>query len=382
MILTQYRNSNVFTAIGFSFVLLAAAGSELSAQVEYSILPLSLTGQQFSNGSALSNSGTYATGTSDAGGILWDATDGIRNLPAHSDRAFTSPNAVNDMGVVVGTGAATFFGSNPLPLIWTDGTTVAALPLPAGQTIGRANSVNNAGQAVGSVNGGSLEAAARFSTTSSSVITETLPNGGRLTTAFGINNAGRIVGTALDPNNAAVTKGYYLDPGAATATDIGALTDRGHNSAIPFAISSNGWIAGSSSLNSGADGRAFIWSESEGMREIPLLSNTTGGSARGVNANGWAVGTMASATSIPFLYDGNSTYALQDILDASGTGWDLISGTSNAALAIADNGVITGRGLFNGEISGFVMVPNVPEPTCLMLCGIATLAGLSLRRIT
>ena len=40
------------------------------------------------------------------------------------------------------------------------------------------------------------------------------------------------------------------------------------------------------------------------------------------------------------------------------------AGTSNAGFGISDDGIITGRGLLNGVVTGFVMVP-VPEPASL-----------------
>ena len=120
------------------------------------------------------------------------------------------------------------------------------------------------------------------------------------------------------------------------------------------------------------------------MSEIPLLPGTSSGEADGVNANGWAVGNMAAATSIAFLYDGSQTYPIQDLL-INPTGWDLVSGTSNAALGISDNGMIVGRGLLNGEITGYVAV-LVPEPggLLILLLGIVawrwTDASSSIRR--
>ena len=358
-----------------------AAAPRVMAQPQYSIQAISLSGQATSNGQGISASGNFATGTSNASAIRWSASKGTEQLPAFPSRPFSLAQDVNDSGVVAGTGATTFFGSDPLPLMWSDTMSVMQLPLPMGQSLGRAYSINNSLQVVGSVGGGSLERAAIYTTMSGDVITQTLPNGGVLTTAYAINDSGRIVGQGLDPNNASVTKGFYLDPGDGTATDIGALTSRGHNSAIAFALSSNGLIAGSSSFNSGVDGRAFIWSEAGGMSEIPLLAGTTTGSARGVNADGWTVGTMASATSIAFLNDGTNTYRLQDLLDTSGAGWDLVGGTSNGAFGIGDNGVITGRGLLNGQITGFVMTPvAVPEPTHLLLGGIFAVSLLFKRR--
>ncbi|MGE3181667.1 MAG: hypothetical protein AB7N71_08560, partial [Phycisphaerae bacterium] len=363
------RSLGKMRALRCGAIAAAVTGSMAVAGPLYQITPISLPGQANSNGQGISASGNFAAGTSNNTGVIWNQANGTVGLPALPGRAFSLVQDVNDSGVVVGTGATTFFGSSPLPVIWSNSTTVAQLPLPAGESLGRAFSINNSGQVVGSVNGGSLESAAMFTTGGSSIITQTMPNGGRLTTAYANNDAGRIVGQALNPGNAAVTNGFYIDPGDGTATDIGALTSFGHNSAIAFAVSSNGLIAGSSSLNSGAGALPFIWSEGGGMSAVPLIVGTTTGSARGVNADGWVVGNMSSATSIPFLYDGATTFRLQDLLDASGAGWDLVSGTSNGAFGIGDDGTITGRALLNGQVTGFVMT-LIPEPTTLTLAGL------------
>ena len=298
-------------------------------------------------------------------------------LPGIPGRAFQSPQSVNNSGIGAGFGATTFFGSSPLPGTWdiVNGTS-ATIPLVPGTTIGRIFAINNSGDMVGS-DASSTGRAARYAAGGSSLISETFSDGGVLTSAFGINDAGRVVGSGSDPVSAAVTRGFYLDPGDTDATDIGSLTGLGHNSAIAFDVAGD-FIAGSSSFNSGVDGRAFIWEDGVGMTEITLLPGTTTGSARGVNANGWAVGSMASATSIPFLYDGSQTHQLQDLL-ANPTGWDLITGTSNAALGIADNGTIVGRGLLNGDITGFVAV-LVPEPGSACLLGLGAIAFGFIRR--
>ena len=92
------------------------------------------------------------------------------------------------------------------------------------------------------------------------------------------------------------------------------------------------------------------------MTEIGLPKGTSSASGRGVNGDGWVVGTAGGATAIPFLYDGKATYRLQDVITAGGEGWDLVSGTSNGAFDIADNGTITGRALLDGELTAFVMI--------------------------
>ena len=134
-------------------------------------------------------------------------------LPNLAGRAYAVSNSANDNGIVVGTAADTFFGSNRLPVIWQSGA-VSQLPLPAGETIGDANGVNASGVAVGSVDGGSLQQAVIYNGGSATVITQTTPTGCFFVTAFGINNSGRIVGQGIDPNNAARNVGMVYDMGS------------------------------------------------------------------------------------------------------------------------------------------------------------------------
>jgi len=125
---------------------------------------------------------------------------------------------------------------------------------------------------------------------------------------------------------------------------------------IAFAVSESGLITGSSSLNAGVNGRAFVWSERSGMEETPLPDATSSASGRGINDDGWVVGTAGGVTAIPFLFDGTATYRLQDVIAAGGDGWDLVSSTSNGAFGIANDGTIVGRGLLNGNLTAFVML--------------------------
>jgi hypothetical protein len=366
-------------------ILVGSMVTAATAAPMYNIISLGVaqTGDTSSTGQGVSPNGIYAVGFSSTSTanhpLIWTQATGTQPLPSLAGRNFNSPTGVNNNGVAAGTGATTFFGSSPLPVLWKNGN-ATQLPLPPGQTIGRIFGINLGETTVGSVNSGNAEAATIFREAGSQVIPQTLPNGGMLRTAFGINDAGRIVGQGLDPTNAAVTKGWYLDPGDATAHDIGALTAEGHNSAIPFGVSSNGFITGTSSLNSGSGALPFIYDTGTGMHEIPLPTGTTTGQGRGVNAAGWVVGNSSSATSIPFLYDGSQSYRLQDLIAGGGAGWDLVSGTSNAAFSISDTGVITGRGLLNGVVTGYVMLPAVPEPTTLGAVTMIAAATLARRR--
>lgn len=348
----------------------------IAQQPQYEIISLGLVGESVSGGQAVSESGQFAGGFTNDNPFVWQAGVGSSALPSASGHPISTPWGINNSGTMVGVGATTFFGSNAIPVSWQNGI-ATALGLPAGETLGRAYAINNSGMIVGSVDGGSSEQAAIFSLSGNGmVLTQTL-GGGILRTAYGINDAGRIVGQALDPNNAAVTHGFYLDTGDTEAQDIGALTALGHNSSIAFDVSSNGLITGSSSLNGGADGRAFIWSETDGMIEIALPTGTSTASGRGVNADGWVVGTAGGLFAVPFLFDGTDTYSLQDLIVLGGNGWVLDMGTSSGAFAIADDGTIIGRGMFNGQLTAFAMRPisAVPEPGSL---GILGLIGISI----
>lgn len=295
------------------------------------------------------------TGASQA--FTWTQGGGLVGLPNLPGRAFAVSNATYFNGfAAVGTAANSLFGTARLPVKWENGV-VSQLPLPAGETLGDAFDVNASGIAVGSVNSGTLQRGIYYNTggAGTSVITQTTASGSFFTTAFGINDQNRIVGIGVDPSNAARNVGMVYDIFAPSAIDIGALP--GFNGAIAFAISNAGYVVGSSMLNQGS-GLPFIWTQDGGMVAIPLADGTSQGSARGVNSAGWVVGQDSSAFSIPFLWNGATTYRLQDLIPI-GTGWDLSMNTSSSAMGISDNGVIVGTGVHNGETHAYAMVPVV-----------------------
>ena len=311
--------------------------------------------------------------TGGAQAFTWTQGSGIVGLPNIAGRAFCVSNAATDSGTVVGTCATTLFGTSRLPVVWTNGS-VAQLPLPAGETLGDANDVNASGVAVGSVNAGSLQRGVVYSGATATVITQTGPGGTFFTTAFGINDSGRVIGTGIDPMNAARNVGMVWDLGSGSASEVGALP--GANGALAFGIGNGGHVVGSSMLNQGS-GLPFIWTQAGGMVAIPLPTGTSQGSARAVNTSGWAVGTASSAFAIPFLYNGASTFRLADLIPA-GTGWDLSMNTSSSALGISDSGVIVGTGVFNGAVHAYAMVP-VAAANVTVSGRVLTAGGLPIR---
>jgi len=290
--------------------------------------------------------------------FTWTLKGGIVGLPNLGGRSYCVSNSANDDGVVVGTAATTAFGSGRLPVIWQNGV-VSQLPLPVGETLGDANSVNSANVAVGSVDSGSNQRGAIYSGGSATIITQTTANGSFFLTAFGINDSDRIVGQGIDPGNAARNVGIVYDIGQNLAFEVGALP--GMNGALAFGVSNTGYVVGSSMFDQGS-GLAFIWSDQGGMVAIPLATGTSEGSARAVNSAGWVVGDDSSAFSIPFLYDGTTTYRLADLIPPN-SGWDLSMNTSSSALGISEDSVIVGTGVHNGETHAYAMIPVIGTPT-------------------
>ena len=242
--------------------------------------------------------------------------------------------------------------------MWQNGA-VSQLPLPPGETLGDANSVNASGVAVGSVDAGSLQRGVIYSGGSGDNHHANHTERSFFVTAFGINDSGRVVGQGIDPNNAARNVGIVYDIGQSMAFEVGALP--GLNGALAFGVSNTGYVVGSSMLNQGS-GLPFIWSDQGGMVAIPLATGTSEGSARAVNSAGWVVGNDSSAFSIPFLYDGTNTYRLADLIPPN-SGWDLSMNTSSSADGISEDGVIVGTGVHNGETHAYAMVPVAPSPT-------------------
>ena len=318
-------------------------------------------GDDASQGFGVSHGGiavgrSIRTGGSQA--FIWTLDYGIIGLPNLAGRSHAVSNSANDSGVVVGTAATTLFGTSRLPVMWQNGA-VSQLPLPPGETLGDANSINASTVAVGSVDAGISQRGVIYSGGNATVITQTTPTGSFFLTAFGINDSGRIVGQGIDPNNAARNVGIVFDIGQNAAFEVGALP--GFNGALAFGVSNTGYVVGSSMLNQGS-GLPFIWSDQGGMVAIPLATGTSEGSARAVNSAGWVVGNDSSAFSIPFLYDGKNTYRLADIIPPN-SGWDLSMNTSSSADGISDHGVIVGTGVHNGETHAYAMVPLAPTPT-------------------
>jgi uncharacterized membrane protein len=310
------RRSNArFVAITVALLSITITSAATAGTPQYQIYDIGVidAGDDASQGFGVSHGGIAVGRSIRAGGsqaFTWTLNGGIVGLPNLGGRNHAVSTSANDSGVAVGTAATTLFGTSRLPVMWQNGA-VSQLPLPPGETLGDANSVNASTVAVGSVDAGISQRGVIYSGDNATVITQTTPTGSFFLTAFGINDSGRVVGQGIDPNNAARNVGIVFDIGQNAAFEVGALL--GFNGALAFGVSNTGYVVGSSMLNQGS-GLPFIWSDQGGMVAVPLATGTSEGSARGVNSAGWVVGNDSSAFSIPFLYDGTNTYRLADLI--------------------------------------------------------------------
>ena len=370
-----------------STLLTALATTAANADApSYSILDLGVVGDAtISQGINVSPDARMVVGRA-AGSTYqafsWTAASGMTALPNLSGRNFAVANSVNNAGVVVGTSSTSFFNSNALPVIWQQGA-VSQLALPSGQSTGQATSINASGLIVGAVNSGTAQRAAIFGTGagSSSIITATTSNGSFMTSALAVNDAGIVIGNGIDPSNRALSVGLIYDSNTGVMSSIGTLPGGTTNGAILFGISGNGHMTGVSTINQGSS-TPFIWSAAGGWTAVAPPAGTTNAGLRGVNDSGWAVGTASNGSAIPYLYADGTSYTLASLLPAN-SGWDFLTNTTAAALAITNDGTIIGTALHNGETHAYQMLLSpVPEPAsyALMLGGLIFISAWKIRR--
>lgn len=333
-------------------IIVVLAGTLPAAPLAFHLIDLGTLG-----GSSASANSVNATGAT-AG----SRTDIYGNPHAYSSTTDLTPpgsagaqaSGINNAGQIVGTAYA---GSSPFATIWS-GTGITTL---ASASYGMA--INASGDVTGQWNGHAfLETAG--------VMTDlgVLP-GGTWTSGYAINASGNIAGYGNTGSGAFQAFTWSVKSGFTQLKTFG-----GANS-YAFGINDAGKVTGSAQTLAGFM-HAFLATNGS-LTDIGTLGGTSS-YGYGINNNGSVVGYSftAAGDSHGFLYDNGQLYDLNALISASG--WVI-----TAAYGINNAGQIAGTGLFGGiehavlldpqALSAFNLLSapattaSVPEPASILL---------------
>jgi probable HAF family extracellular repeat protein len=356
----------------FWLPILAAAvtcAAAAHAQLRYSItdlgIPIGPYDRTFARSvSDLSQIAGYSDLSTGAQTLGWRYTSSSGfvplGLPPGVASGYSIPYGINDDGLVVGD---VVFGlpdgsSASRSFRWSEATGMVLLPMSPGGTGSHAYAINDVGQTAGSSSGSGItfQHVARW-TAANTVEDLGLPAGRVVGFGRGINNSGQLVVSAADSFGDA--RGYLYSDGVGFQ-DLGTLGGR----VEAWGINDAGQIIGSSHLPGGPPNvvHAFVWSEATGMQDIGALPGVGFAEAYSINNLGSIVGDslVAEGAFHAFLYRDGIMHDLNNLIDSS-HGWTLRN-----AWDVSDTGFIVGWGLHNGAERSFLLTP-VPEPTVLVL---------------
>jgi len=267
----------------------------------YTIASLGGLGGSSSTGYAINNSGTVAGWGENSSGVTQafvSTPGGLKGLPFGSGTE-SYAYGINDAGTVVGN---TYINGLSHATIWSS----------SGDTVLGANTyamaINGSGEVVGS-NG------AAFAVVNGQVQSLATLAGIVWSAAYGINNAGEIVGDGELPNG--TFRGLVWSPGGGVEL-LGTL---GGTSSDATDVNGSGEVVGFASLADGYD-NAFSITGGGAMKDLGTLGGNS--YAYGINASGEIVGYsyLADGDMHAFLYDDGSMLDLNALLPAN-SGWVL-----------------------------------------------------------
>lgn len=170
--------------------------------------------------------------------------------------------------------------------------------------------------------------------------------GGRVSAAYGLNNAGWVVGQA---QTAGLARHAFLRRDE-SLEDLGTL---GGEDSCANALNDRGWIVGRAALPGGIQ-HAFLFREGR-MQDLGALPGTEESDALAINAGGWIVGVAGGTAQDPsmptgraVLWRGGQIFDLNDCCSAGG--WVL-----NAAADVNDRGEIVAAGSRGADRRGFLL---------------------------
>jgi len=397
------RIARVLAALGTSACLSGALAP--AHATEYSLTDLGLLGSGWSN--------TYATGINASGQVVGYAFNDGTNGTSFSDQyqafvtgadghgmaaiptlggSWNKATGINDNGWVVGTSATT----TSTPGGDTRGFAMegaGAAPRSLGTLAGpsTANGISADGRIVGAYTSPASTQRAYLTDANGGAMHDIGTLGGSSSTAYGVNQAGQVVGsaeyrsyTSVDtPRERAFMTGRAGDVMMPIAVAGYDMTDRDTNS-VAYAINEEGTVVGRSSAFVGDAGRAFIAGRDGigrvlnlhdmGTFEMPGPWQLTS-QALGLNRLGQVVGSYyftSNMMSHAFISGANG-FGLVDVNTLSFT--NLAAGARDWMFFDATGINDSGQFITNGSNGHAYLVTPVPEPAAvlMMACGLGWL---------
>ena len=272
---------------------------------------------------------------------------------------------LNNTNQVAGTSFTT--GGQKRAFLWTPGATdgvAGNLEMKDLGTFGGDYSegidINASGQVTGNAqtnNSDFNDRAFRYSNGVMSDIGKFLGNGLPNSYGYGINDNGWVVGAAYKKNNWSEPFAFYYDGSiAALIHDTNYMRD-----STAFAINNKGRVAGYYTLTNDLWSTHAFYYQDGHLTDLGTLGGDYA-SARAINNDDVVVGGSyvdgANAVYHAFVSSGNMLMDLNDLLDSSGADWTLVD-----AVDINDAGQIIGKGNINGGEERMFLLDPVPiEP--------------------
>ncbi len=376
--------SRQFIAMTTRNILSAAIGIAAALQftpsahaaLQYTIYDIGAVGGNYSYGYGINNAGTVtgeATSTGNASSNLFtysgattNSAGTIQNLGLFGGGVLTQGFGINSSGQIAGAYYDDLGYTIQRAFVNTGGTFLDIGTLGGDYT--SANAINDNGQVAGT--GYISLSTYRAFRYSGGTMTALGTLGGTQSSGAGINAAGDVVGTSTLSNGSSRAFIYTTGSGMVGLGTLGGSDSSGGG------INDLGHVTGNSSTGLGSN-HAFLYTGGP-LQDLGTLG---GNSSYGVDINNSSqvVGYSDTVSGTrAFLFDSGTMYDLNNLVtNLTGAGFNYL----DAALAINDNGWVTGYGTTSGgETHAFlaVVVP-VPEPAS-GLAGLACLGAAVIRR--
>ncbi len=170
------------------------------------------------------------------------------------------------------------------------------------------------------------------------------------------------LGTSSSEGNAINDKGQVTGSAGeqaflSTGGNLKMLGTLGGSRSVGYGINNKGQVTGAAALAGDVARHAFVYSDGV-MEDLGCLDGDTDCHGLGINERGLIAGVSGTWNPADFttrravLYRKGTVRDLNELVDASGTGWHL-----HMADGVNDSGQIVGKGIFNGGWHAFLLTP-------------------------